>query len=118
MKAKIIAALAIVAAIVSLENPVRAQSSVAPRINEEGYKITSDSLEGIATRTAEDDFMKFFEGGNINRTSNNSQTKKSPSDELHFNRSILLPSTVIFLQPAAQSTDGNNGLEVQLDLGS
>ncbi|MBE9205218.1 hypothetical protein IQ244_01445 [Nostoc sp. LEGE 06077] len=118
MQAKIIAALTIVAAIVSLESPVRAQSLSAPTVNEESYKITSDSLEGIGTRTAEDDFMKFFEGGNINRPSNNNQTNKSPSEELHFNRSILLPSTSIFLQPAAQSTDGNNGLEVQLDLGS
>ncbi|MCC5636483.1 hypothetical protein LC593_11540 [Nostoc sp. CHAB 5844] len=117
MKAKIIAALTIVAAIVSLENPVRAQSLAAPSINQQGYKITSDSLEGIGTRTAEDDFMKFFEGGNINRTSNNNQTSKSSSDGLRFNRTISLPSNSIFLQPAL-STNGNDGLEVQLDLGS
>ncbi|AFY41733.1 hypothetical protein [Nostoc sp. PCC 7107] len=118
MQAKIIATLTVVAAIVSLTNSVCAQSLSAPTVNEESYKITSDSLEGIGTRTAESDFMKFFEGGNINRTSNNNQTNKSPSDGLHFNRAVLLPSTSIFLQPAAQSTDGNNGLEVQLDLGS
>lgn len=117
MNAKIIVALTIVAAIVSLENPVRAQSLAAPSANEESYTITGDSLEGIGTRTATDDFMKFFEGENINSTSNNSQSNKLPSDGLHYNRSILLPSTSILLQPAL-STNGNDGLQVQLDLGS
>ncbi|MBD2486450.1 hypothetical protein [Aulosira sp. FACHB-615] len=118
MKAQIIAALSVVAAIVSLESPVRAQSLAAPDVSQENYKVTSDSLEGIGTRTAEDDFMKFFEGGEINRTSNNTQTKKSPADGLRFNRAIALPDNSIFLLPAAQSTDGNNGLELQVDLGS
>lgn len=117
MKAKIIAALVFIAAVVSLENPVRAQSSNAPSVNEESHTITSDSLEGIGTRTAQDDFMKFFEGGNINSTSNNNQRNKISSDGLHFNRSVLLPSTSIFLKPAL-STNGNDGLTVELDLGS
>ncbi|EKF03202.1 MULTISPECIES: hypothetical protein [unclassified Tolypothrix] len=45
-------------------------------------------------------------------------TKKAPADGLRFNRAIALPDSPIFLQPAAQSTDGNNVLELQLDLGS
>ncbi|MBD2495028.1 hypothetical protein [Nostoc sp. FACHB-280] len=118
MKAQIIAALTVFAAIVSLESPVHAQSLPASNTSEENYKVTSDSLEGIGTRTAENDFMKFFEGREINRTSNNNQTNKSPADGLRFNRAIALPDNPIFLQPAAQSTDGNNGLELQLDLGS
>ncbi|MBU7584388.1 MAG: hypothetical protein KAF91_15975 [Nostoc sp. TH1S01] len=116
MKAKIIAAVTVIAAIVSLESPVRAQSLAAPNVTEESYKITSDSLEGIGKRTAEDDFMKFFEGAK-NHTSNNNQTHKSSSEGLRFNRAISLPSNSIFLQPAL-STNGNDGLEVQLDLGS
>ncbi len=117
MKAKIIAALTLVAAIVSLENPVRAQSLAAPRLNEESYKITSDGLEGIGTRTATDDFMKFFERGNITLSTKNNQTNKPPSAGLDFNRSTLLPINYIFLEPAV-STNGNDGLHVQFDLGN
>lgn len=117
MKAQIIAALTIVAAIVSLKSPVHAQSLDIPSANEASYKTTSDSLEGIGKRTAEDDFMKFFEGVNISSNSNNNRTNKLSSDGLYLNRSILLPRTSIFLEPAL-STNGNDGLEVQLDLGS
>ncbi|MBE9005995.1 hypothetical protein IQ259_13280 [Fortiea sp. LEGE XX443] len=117
MKAKIIAALTIVAAVVSLETPVHAQSLADPNVKRENHKITGDSLEGIGTRTAQDDFMKFFEGENINSIANNNQRNKLPSDGLHFNRSTLLPSTSVFFQPSL-STDGNDGLQLQLDLGS
>jgi len=117
MKAQITAALAIVAAVVSLEIPVVAQSTNAPSINRENYTITGDSLEGIGNRTAQEDYKKFFEGGNLTNLSNTNQQEKLPSNGLRLNQSISLPSTPILLQPA-QSTDSNDGVQVQLDLGS
>jgi hypothetical protein len=115
MKAKITAALAIVAAVVSLENPVVAQSTTAPSVNRANYTITSDSLEGIGDRTAQEDFTKFFEGGKSGNISNNNPRNKLPSNGLRLNQSLSLPSTPILLQPA-QSTDSNDGVQVQLDL--
>src|SRR5690242_849115 len=103
MKANITAALAIVAAVVSLELPVVAQSTNAPSVNQQSYTNTSDSLEGIGDRTAQEDFKKFFEGGNITNTSNNNQRGKLPSNGLRLNQSLPLPSTPILLQPV-QST--------------
>jgi hypothetical protein len=115
MNPKIIAALAILAAIVSLGSSVRAHSPVAPSVNGEDYTITGDSLEGIDTRTAEDDFKKFFEGTTADSLSTNGAGNNQISNRLRLNQSISLPSTPIFLQPA-QSTDGNDGVQVQLDL--
>ncbi|MBD2440106.1 hypothetical protein [Nostoc sp. FACHB-110] len=117
MKAQITAALIIVAAVASLELPVNAQSTTTPSVNGQNYKVTSDSLEGIGDRTAQEDFKKFFEGGSITNISNNNQPVKSQSNNLRLNQSLSLPSTPIYLEPA-QSTDTNDGLQVQLDLGS
>ena len=116
MKAKMIVALTIVASIATLESLVRAQPLSVPIVKEES-NITIDNLEGVGTRTAQDDFMKFFEGGNITMTTSNSQQTKLPIDGLDFNRSTLLPSASLFLQPAL-STNGNDGLEVQVDVGN
>jgi hypothetical protein len=115
MKAKITAALVIVAAVVSLEIPVVAQSTNAPSVNRENYIMKSDSLDGISDRTAQEDFNKFFEGGYVTNISNNNQRTKLPSNRLRLNQSLSLPSTPILLQPA-QSTDSNDGVQVQLDL--
>jgi hypothetical protein len=115
MKAKITAALAIVVAVFSLENPVFAQSTNQPSVNRENYTITSDSLEGIGDRTAQQDYKKFFEGENSTNISNNKQSVQSLTNRLRLNQSVSSPSTPVLLQPA-QSTDSNDGVQVQLDL--
>ncbi|MEA5506781.1 hypothetical protein VB735_27515 [Halotia wernerae UHCC 0503] len=117
MNAKIIAALAIMAAFASLGSPVRAQSPEAPAVNTENYQLTGDSLEGVGTRTAQDDFTKFFDGTNSgSRSINNGENNITP-DGFRLNEPISLPDTQIILQPA-QSMNGNDGVQVQLDLGN
>lgn len=116
MKAKIVTVLTIMAAFASLESPVRAQSPEATNLNTESYKLTGDALEGVGNRTAQDDFTIFFDSKNSGSIpSNNEQTNTVP--QLRLNQTILLPETPILLQPAAQSADGNDGVQVQLDLG-
>ncbi|WP_414563927.1 MULTISPECIES: hypothetical protein [unclassified Anabaena] len=107
MNAKIVAALSFMVALVSLGSPVRAQSSEISNSNPDDYKLTGDSLEGIDTRTAQDDFQQFFDV----------QNSQSPSGRFGLSETISLPRNPIFLQPA-QSVDSNDGVQVQLDLGN
>ncbi|AFZ23760.1 hypothetical protein Cylst_1476 [Cylindrospermum stagnale PCC 7417] len=109
MNHKITAALSIMAALTALESSVFAQSP-EPQPNLENFTLSGDSLIGIDDRSAQRDFGKFFE--QQNRGSDN-----TTSEQLPLNESISLPSTPIFLQPA-QSTNGNDGLQLQLDLGN
>ncbi|YAF95258.1 MAG: hypothetical protein AB3A66_22240 [Nodularia sp. CChRGM 3473] len=117
MNAKNISALAIVVAFASLGSPVHAQSPEAPNLILESFTLTGDSLEGISTRTAQDDFVNFFNGNNSAGLSNNSEINNNTLGGLRLNESISLPNTQILLQPA-QSVDGNDGVQVQLDLGN
>ncbi len=117
MNAKIIAALVVMAAFTSLESPVRAQSTETPVLNPENYQLTGDSLEGVGTRTAQDDFTKFFDGQSSGSTSTNNAENNTTQDGFRLNEAISLPDTQIILQPA-QSMDGNDGVQVQLDLGN
>ncbi len=116
MNAKIIAALAIMAAFTSLESSVHAQLSEAPALNAENYQLTGDSLEGVGTRTAQDDFTKFFDGTNSKSRSINDVENNITPNGLRLNEAISFPDTQIILQPA-QSMNGNDGVQVQLDLG-
>ncbi|MBH8564772.1 hypothetical protein I8748_21740 [Nostoc sp. CENA67] len=118
MNAKIVTVLTIMVASVSLGYPVRAQSpEAATNLNTETYKLTGDSLEGVGHRTAQEDFTKFFDSKNSISISNDNEQKNTTPGRLRLNQTISLPETPILLQPAAQSVNGNDGVQVQLDLG-
>jgi hypothetical protein len=82
MKAKIGAAVGIVAAIAGMYGKVQAQSPLIPTTTTEQYTLSGDSLEGINNRTTNKDFASFFipETNVINQTSKNSrETEKKYS---------------------------------------
>lgn len=113
MNNKITVALAIIAALASLESSVSAQ---LPKPNPANFTLTGDSLVGIDNRSAQQDFDKFFDQQNSDKPSSNNRGNNPTSEQQPYNESISLPDTPIFLQPA-QSGNGNDGLQVQLDLG-
>lgn len=112
MKARIIPALAITLSIASLVNPVRAQTPVQPSSNTQDYQLTGDSLEGIGQRSAQDDFPQFF---NSNTISNDRKTNQT-QNVLRFNQSSPLQEQPVILQPAQQSANDNDVLQLQLNL--
>ncbi|MHC5596313.1 MAG: hypothetical protein ACYTXC_10210 [Nostoc sp.] len=114
MKTKIIAFLGITAAFASLGSQVYAQLPTS--ISNPGqYRLTGDSLVGINNRTAQNDFRRFFEQPNPARISNNNRTDNKAPVKIHFNESLSLPDTSVFLAPAQSGID-NDGLQVQLDI--
>ncbi|BAZ50979.1 hypothetical protein NIES4103_36020 [Nostoc sp. NIES-4103] len=118
MNAKIVTVLTILVASASLGHPVHAQSpEAATNLNTETYKLTGDSLEGVGHRTAQEDFTRFFDSKTPTSISSDSEKKNTTPNRLRLNQTISLPDTPILLQPAAQSVDGNDGVQVQLDLG-
>ncbi|MEA5572781.1 hypothetical protein [Calothrix sp. UHCC 0171] len=111
MKALPFAVLGIVTALISLVNPVQAQSSRTSNTTEDATSLSGDSLTGIDIRTSEDDFSKFFGVSNSENTApNNGATL------VQYNETITLPDSPVYLQPAQQSVNGNEGVQVQLDL--
>lgn len=114
MKAKITLTLAIIAALVGLDNSVNAQSTSQPQSG--SFTLSGDSLVNINHRSAQDDFGKFFKQQNFRNISNNQSEENTISEELPLSESISVPATYIFLQPATQNINGNDGLQVQLDL--
>ncbi|BAZ38660.1 hypothetical protein NIES4101_46000 [Calothrix sp. NIES-4101] len=111
MKALPFAVLGIVAALIGLVNPVQAQSSRTSNPTEDATSLSGDSLTGIDTRTSQNDFSKFFGVSSSENTApNNSATL------VKYNETITLPDSPIYLQPAQQSVNGNEGVQVQLDL--
>ncbi|MDF5737993.1 MULTISPECIES: hypothetical protein [unclassified Nostoc] len=114
MSTKIIALLAITAAFASLGSQVYAQSP-ASSLNQRQYRLTGDSLVGIDHRTAQNDFKSFFEQTNPASISNNNRSNNKTPAKIHFNESLSLPDTSVFLTPA-QSGNDNDGLQVQLDI--
>jgi hypothetical protein len=116
MKTKIIAPLLIVAAYLSLESPVAGQSPATSTLNAKDYSLTGDSLVGIDQRNAQEDFNKFFEQ-NPQPISNHNEGQDRNSPELPYQESLSSPNTSVFFVPA-QSFNGNDGSQVQLDLGN
>lgn len=121
MKAKIFAALAIMTAVAALGSKVQAQSLDS---NTGKQRITGDSLTGIHNRTAEDDFAKFFAVDSFeNILMENIGQNVAPSDvwqiseqyQLRSNEGLSIQNDLIFSQPY-QSFNGNDGVQVQLDL--
>jgi hypothetical protein len=115
MNTKIIAFLEITAVFASLGSQVYAQSP-ASSSNPEQYRLTGDSLVGVDNRTAQDDFGSFFEQTNPASISNNNRRDNKTPVRIHFNESLSLPDTSVFLAPAQSGSD-NDGLQVQLDIG-
>ncbi|AFZ03176.1 hypothetical protein [Calothrix sp. PCC 6303] len=95
--------LGISAALFGFQNPVTAQSSSEVK--------SGDSLTGINNRDAQADFNNFF--GITNSNNNPRQTTKP----VGYSETLTLPNTPILLQPA-QSVNGNDGVQLQLDLGN
>ncbi|MEA5552174.1 hypothetical protein VB713_14610 [Anabaena cylindrica UHCC 0172] len=109
MKGKFPAILTSITAIFSINSVVYAQSITQPQ--SENWTLSGDSLVNINDRSAENDFGKFFD-----QISNNKAQENKISEELSLSESISIPFTAIFLQPANQNINGNDGLQVQLDL--
>jgi len=109
MKTKIIAFLGITAAFATLGSHVYAQLP-ASSLNRGQYRLTGNSLVGVDNRTSQNDFKSFFEQTNPASISNNRTRAK-----IHFNESLSLPDTSVFLTPA-QSVNENDGFQVQLDI--
>ncbi|TAF05209.1 MAG: hypothetical protein EAZ77_14465 [Nostocales cyanobacterium] len=109
MKAKISATLAIIAAFVGINGAAYAQSTPQPQTG--SFTLKGDSLVNINDRSSANDFGNFFE-----KISNNQSSENTVSEELPLSESISIPTTPIFLQPASQNLNGNDGLQLQLDL--
>ncbi|WP_353932053.1 hypothetical protein WJM97_05575 [Okeanomitos corallinicola TIOX110] len=108
MKVKITATLAIISSIFSINSVVYGQSQNQPQAKD--FTLNGDSLVNINDRRAETDFRIFF-------TNKNSQgLGNTTSEQLPWSQSIFMPSSPIFLQPANQDVNGNDGFQVQLDL--
>jgi hypothetical protein len=118
MKAIKFAALGIAVAIFAVTIPVQAQSTKTPSSSGETSSVNGSSLIGIDNRTAQDDFSKFFGAINTGSTLSESSTPSNTTTPVRFNETLSLPDTSIFLQPARDSMNGNDGVQVQLDLGS
>ena len=74
-------------------------------------------LEGINNRSAEDDFSRFFGvRGNLEPNRNNTSNSSSDVLSVTYQESMTLPDTPIFLQPAQSNGNGNDGVQVQLNL--
>ncbi|BAT52587.1 unknown protein [Nostoc sp. NIES-3756] len=112
MKARIIPILAMSLSIASLVSPVRAQTPLQPNPNTQEYQLTGDSLEGIGKRSAQDDFSQFFNSNTVSDDRKTNQTQ----NVLRFNQSILIQDEPVILQPAQQSENDNDALQLQLDL--
>ncbi|MEH2065431.1 MAG: hypothetical protein V7K50_24760 [Nostoc sp.] len=114
MNTKIIAFLGITAAFATLGSHVYAQSPVSS-LNGGEYRATGNSLVGIDSRTAKNDFKSFFEQTNPASISNNNRRDNKTPVKIDFNESLSLPDTSVFLTPAQSGSD-NDGLQVHLDI--
>jgi hypothetical protein len=123
MYAKTIITLAIALGISGLTNTVQAQSTRVPSTNVGEYALSGDSLYGIDNRSANSDFNYFFMGDKSNPVTNrNIEENNAPNqgdNHIRFQKieeSLSQTNTPIFVQPAS-SFNGNDGAQLQLDLG-
>ncbi|MEH2058655.1 MAG: hypothetical protein V7K97_21380 [Nostoc sp.] len=114
MNANIIAFLGITAAFATLGSQVYAQSP-ASSLNRGQYRLTGNSLVGIDSRTAKNDFTSFFEQTNPANISNKNRIYNKTPVKIHFKESLSVPDTSVFLTPA-QSESDNDGFQVHLDI--
>lgn len=116
MKTRIIATLAIITAFISIKNPVNAQTPTAQRPTAQSdFTLRGDSLVNVNQRSAEDDFKQFFNQPNRGNA-NNLADQDISSDVIPVSGSIPISNTPLIIQPATQTVNGNDGLQLQLDL--
>jgi hypothetical protein len=108
MKTKISVTLTIIAAVFGVNSTVYAQST--EQVNQENFTLKGDSLVDVNDRCAENDFSRFF------NQQNNQGAENNTSEELPLSESITIPDAPIFLQPANQNLNENDGLQLQFDL--
>ncbi|MDJ0619714.1 MAG: hypothetical protein QNJ63_23735 [Calothrix sp. MO_192.B10] len=123
MGIKMILTLAIAFGIGGLTNQAQAQSPVAPNTNIGQYVLSGDSLSDINNRNAENDFSNFFLSDKSDSVIDGKveENTDSNADEggIRFRKveeSLSQTDTPIILQPA-ESFNGNDGVQVELDLG-
>ncbi|WP_088243670.1 hypothetical protein [Calothrix rhizosoleniae] len=116
MNAKIVVTLAIALGLGGLTYQGKAQSPVVPS------SLSGDSLSGINTRNAENDFTNFFfrdKSDSVNDMKAGENSNSNFSDQRarlrQIEKSLSQVSTPIILQPA-ESFNGNDGVQLQLDL--
>jgi hypothetical protein len=92
-------------AFIGLVKPVQAQSSITPNSREGASSLSGSSLTGVDMRTSQEDFDQFF-----------GFTNPESATLVRYNETINRPDSPVYLQPAQQSINGNEGVQVQLDL--
>ncbi|MEO1377759.1 MAG: hypothetical protein AAFW70_26470 [Cyanobacteria bacterium J06635_10] len=111
LKIKFLATLGIVASLSCIANPVSGQGS--RNIDGKGYTITGDSLTGINQRSSNEDFPTFFTTQTPGATPvNNVEENTSNGNYLRIGEQY----TPIYLQPGEQNINGNDGLQLKIDL--
>ncbi|NDJ23321.1 hypothetical protein GS682_17100 [Nostoc sp. B(2019)] len=113
MNAKIIASFGMILICASIGNSVYAQSP--SNSDPVQYKTTGNSLNGIESKTTQDDFLIFFEPNNLGSNSINNRRGNTTPVKLRVNNSQPLPDSSVFLVPV-ESGDENQGMRLQLDL--
>ncbi|WP_193198770.1 hypothetical protein [Nostoc sp. MG11] len=113
MNAKIIASFGMILIFASSGNSVYAQSP--SNSNPVQYKTTGNSLNGIESKTTQDDFLIFFEPNNLGSNSINNRRNNTTPVKLRLNQSQPLPDSSVFLVPV-ESGNENQGMRLQLDL--
>lgn len=124
MNAKMIVALAIALGMGGFTDKVQAQSPVVPSLNIGQSTLSGESLSGINNRNAENDFTNFFFSDKSDsvihrKVEENTNLNPDDDDRARFRKveeSLSQTNTPIILQPA-ESFNGNDGVQVQLDLG-
>ena len=111
LKIKFMATLGIVASLSCVANLVSAQGS--RNIDGKGYTITGDSLTGINQRSSYEDFPTFFTTQTSDpKPVNNVEQNTTNSNSWRIGEQY----TPIFLQPGEQNVNGNDGLQLKIDL--
>ncbi len=113
LRIKYLAALGIAAVVVSIANPVSAQSS--RNADGKGYTLSSDSLMGINERTANQHFPVFF-NTQPSITPINSRRQNTESFRRTSTEPVKIDNTPVYLEPGEESLNGNDGFQVQFDL--
>jgi hypothetical protein len=111
MKVKINAALATLATFASLQTYVYAQTPA--QIQPGNVTLKGDSLVNINHRNSQNDFNGFFLQPS---SDNNSASENSNLNPEALNQNFSSPDIPLIVQPATQTVDGNDGVQVQLDL--
>jgi hypothetical protein len=124
MNAKILTAVLVIIASGAYENKVQAQSPPTQNSNTSEVTLSGDSLTGIETRTAQEDYLGFFSQNNSANASRNSVNYMDPTREvwqissdveLQVNRRLSPPTSPI-LNPRPDQFDGVDRVEIQVEV--